>query len=309
MATHCRICSSSNVGEPFLVREMMFGLREGFEYIECLSCGCIQILKYPADLSRFYPPDYYSFNSNVPKPKSSLISRIILYLKYFARLYYRKFNRSYRAPWPIKLGMYPHHRVLDIGCGNGARLMEWYNLGAFRLTGIDQFVSEGRTLAPGVRIIKGDFYDLEERYDLVMMHETLEHLPNQQRVFDKVNALLNKGGTFLVRIPIKSWAWETYGVNWVQLDAPRHFYIHTENSLNLLAQNAGFRVEEVLYDSWHFQFTGSELYVRDISLMEARQRSIFSEEEIDEYRKRAKQLNKERKGDQAAFILKKKVPK
>jgi predicted SAM-dependent methyltransferase len=153
--------------------------------------------------------------------------------------------------------------------------------------------------------MKGDFHDLNETYHLVMMHHTLEHLPGQTGVFMKVNQLLKKKGVFLVRIPVKSWAWNTYGVNWIQLDAPRHFYIHTEKSIQSLAKRTGFEIIDIVYDSWELQFIGSEKYLRDIPLHEKADSDLFSKEEILEFRQKAIQLNKERKGDQAAFVLRK----
>src|SRR5579883_2214608 len=57
----CRICGAKNRNELFRAREMMFGTREQFNYVKCETCGCLQIDKCPIDLSRFYPPGYYSF--------------------------------------------------------------------------------------------------------------------------------------------------------------------------------------------------------------------------------------------------------
>lgn len=283
----------------------MFGFREKFVYIECNNCGCLQIASYPKDIERFYPQGYYSYNAPLPTARTSPPARFILLLKYLARMAYHGVSKSYRPPWPVRLGLLPHRRVLDIGSGNGARLLEWYNLGMFRLLGVDPFIDHDKFVAPGVKLIKGSFYALKEKFDVVMMNETLEHLPDQIRVFQKVCELLPARGMFFIRIPVKSWAWEEYGVDWVQLDAPRHYYIHTKKSIALLATMTGFTIENIIYDSWSFQFIGSELYRRNISLAEAKDKSFFSEDEIDQFRRRARQLNEAQKGDQAAFILRK----
>src|SRR5262245_52545571 len=58
----CKICRHSDRNMIHSIREMMFGTRESFEYIECSRCGCIQIADIPDDISRHYPPDYYSFS-------------------------------------------------------------------------------------------------------------------------------------------------------------------------------------------------------------------------------------------------------
>ncbi len=95
----------------------------------------------------------------------------------------------------------------------------------------------------------------------------------------------------------------------VQIDAPRHLYLHTETSLQRLADETGFQIEKVLYDATGFQFWGSEQYVQDIPLRspnshdENPQGSIFSATQLQEFTARAMELNQKADGEQAAFIL------
>src|SRR5882757_7251102 len=57
----CKICGNSALNIPFTAREMMFGLRDEFEYFECSSCGCVQISEIPTNMEPYYPTKYYSF--------------------------------------------------------------------------------------------------------------------------------------------------------------------------------------------------------------------------------------------------------
>src|SRR5262245_47713162 len=59
--SRCKICGRSDGNRIHSIREMMFGTKEPFEYIECGNCGCIQIADIPDDLSRHYPSYYCSF--------------------------------------------------------------------------------------------------------------------------------------------------------------------------------------------------------------------------------------------------------
>ena len=117
------------------------------------------------------------------------------------------------------------------------------------------------------------------------------------------------GRFVLIRIPVVSAAWGEYGVDWVQLDAPRHLYLHTEKSLGLLADQAGFRITNVDYDSWSFQFWGSEQYRMDIPLRDPRSyavdpsRSSFTSAQMSAFQARAEEWNRDRRGDQACFFL------
>jgi hypothetical protein len=97
----------------------------------------------------------------------------------------------------------------------------------------------------------------------------------------------------------------------VQLDAPRHFYVHSVESVKMLAERAGFELETVGYDSTAFQFWASEQYALDIPLYDTRsylvspKKSIFSKAQIATFEKRAIELNDAKLGDQAAFYLRK----
>ena len=115
-----------------------------------------------------------------------------------------------------------------------------------------------------------------------------------------------------MRIPlVSSHAWEHYGVIWVQLDAPRHLYLHSRESFERLTRDAGLEPTEVVYDSDDFQFWGSEQYASGIPLKSERShstnpsRSIFSRAEIRTFRKKADELNRESRGDVASFYLRK----
>src|SRR5436190_21957778 len=57
----CRICQNEAAHPVFNAREMMFGFRDEFTYFECARCGCVQIQEVPANLAKYYPDNYYSF--------------------------------------------------------------------------------------------------------------------------------------------------------------------------------------------------------------------------------------------------------
>ena len=58
----CRICANAADNQTFRCAEKMFGFGGEFIYFECGRCGCLQAQTVPADLSRYYPPHYYSFH-------------------------------------------------------------------------------------------------------------------------------------------------------------------------------------------------------------------------------------------------------
>ena len=102
-------------------------------------------------------------------------------------------------------------------------------------------------------------------------------------------------------------AWEEYRTDWVQLDAPRHFYLHTRKSMAYLAAEAGLAIVDCYCDSSSFQFLGSELYRRGISLDQGATASEahFTVEQIADFDARTRTLNEQGRGDQAVFLLRK----
>ena len=134
----------------------------------------------------------------------------------------------------------------------------------------------------------------------------------QQDTLQQAYNILNPGGVVLLRVPtVSSFAWQHYGVHWVQLDAPRHLYLNSLQSIQVLAQKTGFTLEQTVYDSNAFQFWGSEQYEQNIPLQDPRsyaiapQNASFDAQRIRDFATRANELNAAQQGDQAAFYLRK----
>lgn len=153
-----------------------------------------------------------------------------------------------------------------------------------------------------------------QKYDFILFNHSFEHIQEQFESLSKISMILSKSGTCLIRIPIKNeYIWNYYGVNWVQIDAPRHFFLHTPHSFDLLVEKAGLVIKEVVYDSTEFQFWGSKQYKHNIPLLADNSysknpnKSIFTKKMIKEFKKKAKGLNMRKQGDQAAFFIVKKL--
>jgi len=198
-----------------------------------------------------------------------------------------------------------------VGSGSGFLLQELYASGFSRLSGIDPFISADIISANGVNVYKRNLEELHEIYDVIMLNHSFEHMHNHSNVLQQLNKNLQQNGLIIIRVPVVNDAWKKYGANWVQLDAPRHTCVFSENAIQLLANQSGFIIEKVIYDSTSFQFWGSEQYQNNIALRannsyaENPMTSIFSKSQIKQFEKEAVLLNKNRKGDQACFCLRK----
>jgi hypothetical protein len=141
-----------------------------------------------------------------------------------------------------------------------------------------------------------------------MMHHSFEHLPDPRETLQSVARILAPAGACMIRIPtVSSYAWKKYGVNWVQLDAPRHFFLHSVASIRHLADQTGLQLDKVVYDSSAFQLWGSEQYAQNISLLSERSyavnpgKSIFTRQQIRDFKREAQKAQRRRAGRPGRF--------
>jgi hypothetical protein len=124
----------------------------------------------------------------------------------------------------------------------------------------------------------------------------------------QVSERLRPSGVAVIRIPLADGeAWERYGVDWFQLDAPRHLHLQTRKSMGLLAGRAHLCIASWHCDSDYQQFAISERYRHGVPMVaEAGVASAgfrLEKEQIERFKAEARRLNAQRRGDQAAFYL------
>ena len=316
----CRICGNSVNNTPYILHEMMFGSRDEFEYFQCSNCECLQATEIPETLSKYYSNDYYSFS----KPNISKPNKAWWYLKHRRTGYYlsgkglagrillKLFGEPRLPKWVKSSGVHVDSRILDVGCGAGHLLMHLHRKGFSDLTGYDPYIQEDCYYENGVRVLKRDLDETSESFEFIMLHHSFEHLADPLDTLKKLRRKAYDKGLVLIRIPVaSSFAWKHYRTNWVQLDAPRHLFLHSIKSMTLLSESAGFEIESIEFDSDAFQFWGSEQYVKGIPLHDRRSckygidSSIFTQNDLVRFQEKAEELNAAKQGDQACFLLRK----
>lgn len=316
----CKICS--NLNDPVEwheAREMMFGLHDSFLYFQCHQCDCLQIAQLPDDLSKYYPSDYYSFSSYSGKRFKGL-NGLLYKLRIKSTLYRKGFiQRVIHLVNPVsKLAIFHNlvtaeTKILDVGCGNGDMfLYPLREAGLKNVMGCDPFLPKDIEYKNGLTLYKRDIFKMNGQWDIIVYNHSFEHIPNPLENLIKVNELLTPGGVCIIRIPtVPNFAWSTYGTNWAQLDAPRHLFLHSPKSIAYLADQAGLTLKKIVYDSTFFQFTGSEAIAKGIPLLQMKKKesdSFFVRKfKKMKYNRLAKKLNREGRGDQAAFYLTRKT--
>ncbi len=313
----CRICGNSKNNSNYKIREMLFGTREVFEYFQCSKCHCLQIKEFPKNLAEHYPKNYLSYDlkkENFLKEylnsrrdgsamgKKSLLGNFLLTLigdpPYIKRLKNAE----------IKI----NDNIVDVGCGHGSLIYRMKNAGFENVFGIDPFIDKDIKYDNGLKIYKKTIFELKDKFDLVSLFHVLEHMEDQFEILQKIHSLLNEKKYAFIGIPIvDSLSWNKYKENWISLDAPRHFYLHSLKSIKIVAEKCGFKIERIEYDSYGTQFWGSEQYENDIAWYDENSyfvnpvKSKYTEKEIKEFDKKAEEVNNEKMGDRALFYLQK----
>jgi len=227
----CEVCGGPATRVVATGEDTEYGTTPGpFRYGLCEPCQHLFLVNRPppAQLGQIYPPTYYTIN-----PGSPLFLRgFILRAKLRADV-----SRIARI---VKDGTI--NRVLDVGCGDGARLVHL------------QFSDEVRTRAAreGVHLVEGNvesratLAQLSGGFDLILTSQLLEHLFWPRQTLARLGELLTPNGLILIETP--NWkaldAWLFRRRFWGGFHFPRHFNVFSPESLARLVEHCGLSVRQ-----------------------------------------------------------------
>jgi len=288
----------------------MLGLNEWFTYYQCTNCGHTHLENLPENIGKYYDTkEYYSFKSNNSFSGNNKkgIKEIIKYILLF--LNPKKgwgYSAAFKAFLSIK-GIKKSSQILDYGCGAGHFVKELFDSGYINARGYDPFLPDNVYHSNELFLAKDLSLLKIKIWDVITLNHVFEHLENPVQVLKNLHDLLAAKGKILLRFPvIDSYSFEKYKENWVQFDAPRHLNLFTRKSIKLAVEKTGnLKIINMYDDSFHFQFTGSELYLNQLSLQPKnnnRKKRLLSFKTYY-YHFFAKKLNKQNKGDQIVVIL------
>lgn len=313
----CKVCGNEENNELHQIKEMQLGLREMFTYMECSNCGLMQLQDIPDNLGKYYPNEgYYSFNRGLDiRPKADILRKLkASYLIYGKnKIAGSILSMGYKMPdyynWIKNAGVQYKDAILDVGTGNGSLLLDLFKIGFTNLTGIDPFIDNDLQYGD-INIYKKSVFEISGQYDLIMLHHAFEHMDESLKVLQQLFKLLKKGKCLLIRTPVMGgYGWQKYGVNWMDLDAPRHLIIHSVKSMQLLAEQSGFELRKIVFDGNYMSLIGSDQYAKNIALPEANSYSVnkdaadYSTADIENFKKITQENNLKKQADQAAFYL------
>lgn len=141
-------------------------------------------------------------------------------------------------------------RILDIGCSSGILLNELRDDGfkTENLFGVD--ISEAaienckKNDLPNTFVMNGEHIKLEEKFDIIIASDCLEHIENDSLALENWFSLLNPNGHIYVFVPAFMSLWSNHDkVN-------MHFRRYTLNELTMKLKKANFHIQKNSY--WNF---------------------------------------------------------
>ena len=280
----CNLCGADDA-EPFIVAtERRFQLGGQFQYVQCQRCGLIYMNPRPAvsALAAWYPDMGYYAHQPVNRARGPYGQ-----LRLAAKRVFLAAHKNYPLPrnrllrfltrviklipyQPVRLTRLPSYtpggKALDVGCGNGNYLYSLRELG-WQVIGVEPDVKAARfartELGLDVRPVTLEKAGLDsESVDVAFMLHVLEHVPNPLRTLQEIRRVLKPGGYLVIETPnVASWTARLFSSWWFHLDAPRHLYLFTPQTLSALLRSAGFCQVDVAYLAITSGITGSLQYL------------------------------------------------
>lgn len=106
--------------------------------------------------------------------------------------------------------------ILEVGCGTGSNLSLLQRYGTVDAVEPDDIARDHASRSSGIKVKGGylpDGVELEDgRYDLIVMFDVLEHIPDDRGALALLHRKLAPGGRMLVTVPAIPWLWSAHDV-------------------------------------------------------------------------------------------------
>lgn len=204
----------------------------GFRHDRCACCDSVYVApeQIPEDLSELYGADYFEGGEDVGYPT---------YLR-DAPLSERNFDR--RLAW-IEARQ-PKGRLLEVGCAYGLFLARARERG-WDVAGIDIAEDCAREADAkfGLSVTAGAYLeaDLGNGYDVIVMLDVIEHMPDPVACVKRSAELLAPGGWLVMETGNIASPWaRLLGRRWHFIDPPQHLVYFTRPSMASMLRDQGF---------------------------------------------------------------------
>lgn len=258
--TFCPICGTSEYKILFHDHNRRDNIDCIGTYVQCAECSLIYLRERPPweEIVKFYSLIDEGLTANTGLADAGE-------LRLQAEIPVPKWKRALRKvrfrphSWPLESVSEGRKRLLDLGCGSGAKLLEFAQRG-YEVWGVDVGVDAIRLckeLLPQGHFFQGELQETglpNAHFDYIRIDNALEHVPNPKEVIRECRRLLCRGGELMVYVPHgKSLSMRFMKGNSISAWIPFHLQLFTRKSLRRLLDDAGFkdiRIYEYNPTSW-----------------------------------------------------------
>jgi len=245
---HCDLCGGKGTTIQQGLYDHMGNVDGSYTMRRCNNPQCRTLWLDPRPIPEELHLAYQRYYTHAPGTEHNLGRNLIANLAIgLARAPLQIFFQ-YRQRYDRAMNMFLHDRtpgrLLDVGCGSGARLAQLRTLG-WQVQGQDVDPSSAAAAqSRGIPIFIGELTDAnfpDNTFDAIISHHAIEHMANPENILRECLRILKPGGILTATTPnAESLGRTFFGSEWSGYDAPRHLRIFTTDSLNALAQRAGF---------------------------------------------------------------------
>ena len=236
----CILCSGSLETCVSGLFDTRFGINGTYEVGRCRNCGLEQMFPVPApaELKSLYE-SYYNFGGEKGTLYTNL--REWFYSSFFYRIWiHLDGDLSFH-------GRTGTGRLLDIGCNEG-RGLKIYARNGFQVEGLElneTAAAVARETGFTVHACDLRHFKSSALYDVVVLSNVLEHLPDPRQMLLDVRRNLRPGGQVWISCPnSQSWLRRVFGSSWINWHVPFHISQFSIQTLRSLLSEAGFRIIE-----------------------------------------------------------------
>jgi SAM-dependent methyltransferase len=237
----CNLCHSPAFQSFAVVPDLLLE-REEVEatLVRCCHCGLVYQNPRPslAEIGDHYPPEYEPYIDHTAVEHSTGRKRNWLLQKAI------DYGIQKRCRFVTR---HKHSgRILDVGCAAGTFLLGMRNRGGWETAGVELSAEVARLARErhGLDVFAGTLEQAaypDAYFDAVTMWDVLEHLHDPVNTLREIGRILKPGGVLIIRVPnLASWDAAIFGQYWAGLDAPRHLYVFTPQTLSTMLEQAGF---------------------------------------------------------------------
>ncbi len=249
---NCDLCGSTRSKKILVRKDLNTHVEGDFILVQCLDCGLIYQNPRP-ELSSFeeiYPADYDQYtHKNLDEPNTNFLSNFGIRKRIIKIKKYKKSGN-----------------LCDIGCATGDFLDGLRKDKSWKLFGVEPSAKAFEYLqGQGFTLFNGFFTSFSfpnVKFDVITMWNVIEHLQSPFLTLLEIKKSLTPDGLVVFTTPnFDSFDRNIFGKFWIGFELPRHFYVFSNKTIELLLQKAGFELidKSCLYGA-HALFMTSLLF-------------------------------------------------